>query len=216
MPDPTSPNPEAPRLVPPPRTYAHMVARWCILPLVRTPVTPNHLTTLRLISGLGAAVLFALGGPFWTVWGGVVFAVSAVLDRADGELARVSGRISKGGHWFDLVSDMVVNVATFLGIGIGLADRFAGPWGPILGALAGLSVGATFIVVFLVHTGGSHPSVAFSYPSRFDFDDALFLIAVAAWFNALLPLLYAAAIGAPLFLAFALWRYWRLKAPSAP
>ena len=35
-------------------SWTHKIARVCILPLVNTPVTPNHLTTLRLASGIAA------------------------------------------------------------------------------------------------------------------------------------------------------------------
>ncbi len=55
--------------VPPPKTYVHYVGRWLIRPLVNTPVTPNHLTTLRLLTGIAAAVAFAMGDYFWTVGG---------------------------------------------------------------------------------------------------------------------------------------------------
>lgn len=200
--------------VPPPRTYAHAVARWCILPLLKTRVAPNHLTTLRLLTGLAAAGAFAVGDYWWTCWGGALFVLSAVLDRADGELARLSGRISSGGHWYDLSCDMTVNVLSFIGIGFGLAERVPGPWAPLMGLVSGLSVGAIFIVVFRLHSGGSHPSVAFRYPNGFDFDDALFAIAVFAWFDALLPLLIAGALGAPAFLIFAIWRYRQVRRKS--
>lgn len=206
MTEPTKSETQTSKPVPPPRTHAHAVARWCIRPLLNTWVGPNHLTTLRLLTGLAAAGAFAVGDYFWTCWGGVLFAISAVLDRADGELARLSGRISSGGHWYDLSCDMTVNVLSFIGIGFGLTDRLPGPWGPIMGLVSGLSVGAIFIVVFRLHSGGSHPSVAFSYPNGFDFDDALFVIALFAWFDGLLWLLIAGAVGAPLFLVFALWR----------
>lgn len=208
------PEPKAPRSVPPPRTHAHAVARWCILPLLKTRVAPNHLTTLRLLTGLAAAGAFAVGDYFWTCWGGVLFVISAVLDRADGELARLSGRISPGGHWYDLSCDMLVNMVVFVGIGFGLSDRVSGPWAPIMGLISGLSVGAIFVVVFLLHSGGSNPVVAFSYPNGFDFDDTLFVIALFAWFDALLPLLIAGAVGAPLFLIFALWRYRQVRLKS--
>jgi archaetidylinositol phosphate synthase len=200
----SEPQPSKP--VPPPRTYVHAVARWCIRPLLHTRVTPNHLSTLRLLTGLAAAGAFAVGDYFWTCWGGVLFAISAVLDRADGELARLTGRTSQGGHWFDLSCDMTVNVLTFIGIGIGVANRVPGPWGLIMGLVSGLAVGAIFIVVFRLHSGGSNPIVAFRYPNGFDFDDALFVIAIFAWFDGLLWLLIAGTVGAPLFLIFALWR----------
>lgn len=210
----TAPPKPAPREVPPPKTYAHYVGRWCIRPLVHTPVTPNHVTTLRLLTGLAAAAAFAMGDYFWTVWGGVLFLVSTLLDRADGELARLSGKMSVGGHWYDLYCDLLVNVALFFGIGIGLADSMLGHWAWKLGLLSGLSIGATFLIVFQLHESGSHPSTAFHYPDGFDLDDALFLVCLFAWFDGLLPLLVLASVCAPAFLVFAVWQYVKLKAPA--
>jgi len=204
----------SPDKIPPPNTYVHAFARWCIRPLVHTPVTPNHLTALRLISGLAAATVFAIGGYFWAVWGGILFVISALLDRADGELARLSGRMSPGGHRFDLYSDMLVNILVFIGIGFGLSGELPGIWAPVLGIIAGLAVGGIFLVVLGLHRQGSHPGVAFNYPSGFDLDDTLFIIALFAWFDILLPLLFAAAIGAPAFLVFAIWRSRQMKAQS--
>ena len=90
-------------------TWIHRIARVGVRPLVGTPVTPNHLTTLRLVTGLAAAGAFATGIPEWRAWGGVIFVVSMFLDRADGELARLGGKTSPWGHKFDLVSDAVCN-----------------------------------------------------------------------------------------------------------
>lgn len=193
--------------IPPPKTYSHYLARWMITPLLNTPVTPNHITTLRLLSGLLAAYWFSIGEYFWTCLGGLMFVISTLLDRADGELARLGKLSSKGGHWYDLICDMVVNVVIFVGIGFGVAASSGlGSWAWIMGIISGLSVGAIFLVVFQLHTSGSHPGIAFKYPDGFDLDDSLFVIAIFAWFNALLPLLIMAVLAAPAFLIFALWR----------
>ena len=200
--------------VPPPKTYVHYVGRWLIRPLVNTPVTPNHLTTLRLLTGIAAAVAFAMGDYFWTVWGGVLYAFSALLDRADGELARLSGKMSVGGHWFDLYADSLVNVALFIGIGIGLTESVLGHWAWKMGLLSGFSIAATFWIVFRLHESGSHPSEAFNYPDGFDLDDSLFLVCIFAWLDGLLPLLIAASVCAPLFLIFASWQYCTLKSST--
>ncbi len=201
------PLPESTQSVPPPKTYSHVVARWMVLPLLNTAVTPNHLTTLRLITGLLAAFWFGMGEYFWTFCGGLMFVLSTLLDRADGELARLGKLCSKGGHWYDLICDMIVNVMIFVGIGFGLAaSSELGSWALIMGLVSGVSVGAIFLVVFQLHRSGSHPSIAFNYPKGFDLDDTLFVIAIFAWFDALLPLLIAAVIAAPAFLFFALWR----------
>ena len=205
---------EPPKEVPPPKTYVHHAGRWLIRPLVNTPVTPNHLTTLRLLTGIAAAVAFAMGDYLWTAWGGVLYAVSALLDRADGELAKLSGKSSNWGHWYDLYCDAVVNVVLFFGIGIGLTDSVLGHWAWKMGLLSGLSIALTFWIVFRLHESGSHPSEAFNYPDGFDLDDSLFLVCIFAWFDGLLPLLIAASVCAPLFLIFALWQYFTLKSST--
>lgn len=200
-------------VVPPPKTWAHRLARWTILPLVHSRVTPNHLTTARLVTGVAAAGAFAMGDYLWTVCGGVLFVISALLDRADGELARVSGRCSPGGHRYDMICDVLVNVLLFVGIGIGLSTVL-GTWGPALGVIAGGAVGAIFAVVARLETAGASAEEAFGSAAGFDPDDALFLIGPVAWFDALLPLLLAAAVGAPAFLLFAWWRYHRIRAAA--
>jgi phosphatidylglycerophosphate synthase len=198
---------ESPEEIPPPKTYAHYAGRWLILPLINTPVTPNHLTTLRLLTGIAAVAAFAMGDYFWTAWGGALFAFSALLDRADGELARLSGKVSDGGHRYDLYCDFTVNIVLFIGIGIGLTDGVLGHWAWKMGLLSALSIGAASWVAFRLYESGDHPREAFNYPHGFDYDDALFLVSVFAWFDGLLPLLIAASVGAPLFLVFALWKY---------
>jgi len=94
-------------------SWTHKIARVCILPLVKTPVTPNHLTLFRLITGLAACSAFAIGTQEWNLWGGVLWIFSAFLDRADGELARVSGKTSEWGHKFDYYCDASVTALFF-------------------------------------------------------------------------------------------------------
>jgi len=192
---------DAPRLKPP-GTYVHAAARWCVRPLVSTAVTPNHLTTLRLASGFAAAGAFALGARPWDVVGGILFVLSAFLDRADGELARISGKTSPGGHTYDLLSDAISNVIAFIAIGIGLSHGPLGASALVMGVIAGGAIAAIFWLVQLLENAGS----AFSGAAGFDPDDALFIVGPAAWFGFLVPLLYAAAIAAPVFLVYALFK----------
>ena len=198
--------------VPRPRTHSHAVARWVIRPLVYTAVSPNHVTTLRLLSGIAAAVAFALGTPSGNLWGGLSFVLSTLLDRADGELARLTGRCSPGGHHYDLSCDLAVNALVFVGIGVGVGHGALGLSAVLMGILAGLSIAAIFLIVFGLHDHGTNPQETFGAASRFDLDDGLFLLAPVAWCGLLQPLLIAASIGAPCFLAFALIRYRRVRA----
>ena len=180
----------------------------CVRPLVATKITPNHLTTLRLVTGFAAAAAFAIGTRRWDIIAGLVFVFSAFLDRADGELARISGRTSKRGHVYDLASDVASNVMAFAGIGIGLSHGPLGAGALAMGLLAAAAVGAIFWIVTAMDGGNGE---AFPGAGGFDPDDALFIVGPMAWLGLLEPLLYAAAIGAPLFLVFAFWRYRGIK-----
>jgi hypothetical protein len=176
-------------------TVIHRFVRPAVRRIARTRVTPNHLTTLRVVTGLAAAAAFAAGGP-WPAIGGAVFVLSMLLDRADGELARQTGRSSRFGHWYDIVGDCLCNMLALFGIGIGLWDTL-GALGPLLGAVAGAGVGVMF---WEIH--GLRLAEARGYQLRpgvvVDPDDALVLVPVFVWTGAAAPMLVAAAVITPL------------------
>ena len=180
-------------------SWNHRLARVYVRPLVRTRVTPNHLTALRLLTGLCACAALAVGDVVWSNWAGVLWLVSAQLDRADGELARLSGKSSKWGHQFDFVSDVVVLAAFFIAAGIGLRESALGSWSIPMGVVAGLSAAACTVMAesFMNRVGGG----AKVYPSRwgFDFDDIMMLFAPVIWLGWLMPFVAGAAVGAPIF-----------------
>ncbi len=188
-------------------TWIHRGVRAVLVkPLSRTPVTPNHLTTLRMVTALAAAACLAVGPEFWRYVGAVLFLLSGILDRADGELARLTGRSSPGGHLFDLVSDGVSNVAIFVGLGVGLRDGSFGTWAVVMGIAAGLAVGLSMWLVLRMEQTSDITTYDLGGFAGFDPDDALFLVPLALWLGWAEPLLVAALIGAPLFdLFFFLW-----------
>lgn len=181
-------------------SWTHRFTRLLVRPLVGTAVTPNHLTTARLVTGTAACIAFAVGDAWWDFWGGVLWIVSCLLDRADGELARLGGTSSPGGHLYDLYSDIAINSLFFLAIGIGLRGSWLGWWAIPLGALAtGAVAGASILSERLEKLWGTGQK-AYVGIAGFDFDDVLYLFAPAAWLGWLLPLLVGAAFGAPVFL----------------
>jgi archaetidylinositol phosphate synthase len=188
-------------------SWTHKIARWTILPLVDTPVTPNHLTTLRLVTGVGACALFTWGTRDGEIWGGVLWILSAFLDRADGELARVSGKTSPGGHAYDYACDVAVNSLFFAAIGIGLRDSFLGPWAIAMGIVTAVSIAAGSLLSEELEKLDNSGRKAYSGVAGFDFDDVMYLFGPLAWLGWLLPLLIGASIGGP---AVALLTWWRL------
>lgn len=194
-------------------TWIHRGVRTLVRPLVRTPVTPNQITTLRLLTGLAAAAAFAVGETFWQNVGGAIFVLSLVLDRADGELARLGGKSSPWGHRFDLIADGLANGLVFVGIGVGLRDSVLAFWALPMGILAGGAVIAVLWLVVLVENSQGPRALELPAAGGFDADDAMLAVPIAVWLGGALPLLVAAAIGAPVFAALFFWRYRRKASP---
>jgi phosphatidylglycerophosphate synthase len=175
-------------------SWTHIAARVVVRPLVGTGVTPNHITTLRVITGVVSCLLLARAGPGDTLWGGVWWLISAFLDRADGELARVGQMQSRAGHLYDYYSDVAINSAFFLAIGIGLRESWLGHWALPLGVVACV---AMFLCCWWseIYENLAGPGVrTWNGGFGFDADDGLYLLAPAAWLNWLAPILLASAI----------------------
>lgn len=188
-------------------TWTHAIIRPPIRWLVHTPVSPNHLTGLRLITAVASCLLLATGDPTQSAVAAGLFLVSFFLDRADGELARQSGKSTAQGHRFDLLADYSANVLVFLGMGVGLSDGAMG-WGAIvLGLIAGFAIVAIFGLVSRIEHIDGVGAAAFPTAAGFDPDDAMLVIPLAIWSGTEAPALAAAAVGAPAFLVWTCWRF---------
>ena len=88
--------------------------------LLKTPVTPNQITVVVTVIGVGAGWLMAQPGYAAKVGGSLVFLLTSILDGCDGEVARAKKMTSRIGGWLDLWGDNVVHVAVFYGLGLGL------------------------------------------------------------------------------------------------
>jgi archaetidylinositol phosphate synthase len=172
--------------------------RQLVRPLVGTCVRPNHLTTLRLVTGFAAAFAFADGRPGWVVAGAGTLFLSLLFDRADGELARQSGQSSRVGHLYDLITDGVSNAAVFVGIGAGVASEFAAGLGLVLGITAGASVAVAECLVLYLDSAALQKSSELGGRWGIDPDDAMFLVPIGMMLGWGGPVLLAAAIGGPL------------------
>jgi phosphatidylglycerophosphate synthase len=195
-------------------TWSHRAVRPLVRPLVKSPVTPNHITTLRFATALAAFALLAFGRGAWNDMAALVFLVSFFLDRADGELARQSGKSSPWGHRYDLVTDALSNILIFLGIGIGLSDGALGYWTIALGLAAGCGIVAMLWLMTWVERIGGIGAATYSATAGFDPDDAMAIIPITIWLNGETAILIAAAIGAPAFFLGACWKFRRYLAPS--
>ena len=191
-------------------TWIHRVVRLGVKPLASTPITPNHLTTLRLVTGVLAAMVLATGHATWVAYGALLFVVSTLLDRADGELARLSGKTSAWGHSYDLMADAACNASIFVGIGIGLRSSSLGSLAVVLGLVAGMAVMMVLWLIVRIESLQGERSAEFKGAAGFDPDDAILVVPVAMVMGWGQPLLIAAAVGTPVFALCAYW-YFRHK-----
>ena len=103
-------------------TYNRTVSAWLAPQLARTPLTPNHLTTLSLAAGLFAGFCMAHGTRQGLLAGAFFLHLSFILDNCDGAVARIKSMQSVSGMWYDYLADLAVDFALWTGLAVG-ADR---------------------------------------------------------------------------------------------
>jgi CDP-alcohol phosphatidyltransferase-like enzyme len=191
-------------------SWTHRLARILVRPLVGSGVTPNHLTTLRLATGLLACTALLPAHGAWVWCAGWLWLVSALLDRADGELARIGGMSTPGGHRYDYLVDNVVNSGFFLALGFGLRESALGRGGIALGLGTGVALYVCGYWSEALERFEGPGSKAYSGAFGFDPDDLLYLLAPIIWLGWGKQLLVAACLGATSMMVLTGWRLRRL------
>ena len=201
------------------RPWDARFARWLVGPLTQSAITPNHLTSVRLIVGLAAAAAFLPGTYGWSNAAALLLVLSNFLDHTDGELARMSGKTSRFGHLYDLASDAVVTIVLFVAIGIGVGARpgVALEVSPLLiGAVAGSAIALIFFLRMRIEEIGGKAATRLNSLAGFETEDVLYLMPLATLSNALEPILLCAAVCAPLYLIWTVIEYRRMARRSQP
>jgi archaetidylinositol phosphate synthase len=187
------------------RPWDARLARRLVTPLKDSWVTPNHLTTVRLIVGLAAAAAFLPGTYGWSNLAALLLILSNFLDHTDGELARMSGKSSRIGHIYDLASDALVTILLFVAMGVGVGERTGMPWQippALLGLLAGCAIALIFLLRMRIEDLAGKSASQQASLGGFETEDVLYLLPLVTLSNGVVPFLTAAALCAPLF---ALW-----------
>jgi phosphatidylglycerophosphate synthase len=112
----------------------------------RSPITPNQITLLALLAGFGAGIAFFIGTKTAMVAGGVLLWSSAILDGADGILARAKRMFSDVGRAIDGASDGIVALAT---VPVAFYHLWVQHHSLLEVALMPLAIGTTMVHVYL-------------------------------------------------------------------
>jgi len=81
--------------------------------LASAGVHPNILTGIGVSINVGCAVLFGFGEFFWA---GIVLIVANLFDMLDGNVARLTGNVTRFGSFLDSSLDRMSDMVVFLGI----------------------------------------------------------------------------------------------------
>jgi archaetidylinositol phosphate synthase len=194
------------------RPWDARLARKLITPLKDTWVTPNYLTTVRLFVGLAGAAAFLPGTYGWSNLAALFLILSNFLDHTDGELARISGKSSRLGHWYDLASDFVVTVLLFVAMGAGFEAKrglLLGLSPLAVGTVAGVAVALIFWLRMQIEELAGKAASRQPSMGGFETEDILYLLPLMTLCNGMGPFLVAAGIGAPLFAVWVIFDYRR-------
>jgi phosphatidylglycerophosphate synthase len=182
--------------------------------MLRTPITPNHITTAGLLLSLLGAAGLAFGSYATQVLGVLLLWFCCILDGCDGEVARLKLMCSRSGGDYDLAADHVSHLAVF--VAIPLAVRAADPGASILlpGALivTGAAASAFSVWWLILRRPQEHPGPIQIFVERVASRDYVYLIAAFVVLRKLRWFLWAAAFGAHLFNLALWWLQLRAKA----
>lgn len=182
--------------------------------LVRTPVTPNQVTTLSLALGLLGAALLTSADYWIGLLGAVLLWSSCVLDGCDGEVARLKLLASTAGARFDQMADNVVHLATFVGIVVHV-HRVHPEFDmrtPGLFLVAGVVLSMALVWWLILRRPDEGRSRLERILERIASRDYVYLILILVALQRLEWFVWAAAIGANLFWLIVWWASRRYRA----
>jgi CDP-diacylglycerol--glycerol-3-phosphate 3-phosphatidyltransferase len=85
------------------------MVRW----LAHGHINPNILTVVGVAINVGSGMLFGFGFFFWA---GIVLIVANLFDMLDGQVARLSGRVTSFGGFLDSSLDRLSDMVVFVGL----------------------------------------------------------------------------------------------------
>ena len=76
-------------------------------------INPNYLTVIGVAINIGCGLLFGFGYFFWA---GIILIVANLFDMLDGQVARLSGRVTRFGGFLDSSLDRLSDMVVFVGL----------------------------------------------------------------------------------------------------
>ena len=182
--------------------YDQRLARACIRPFAGTALHPNIVTGISLTLGIASGLSFAAGGSGMQHIAALLFMLAVFVDHMDGELARMTGKVSRVGYYLDYLVGSLNYTILFSAIGLGIYQWNGSEIALWIGLAAGLS--NPIIVALRLLMERRFGSQAVEHPSGggFELEDFIYLIGPVTWLGGLEYFFWLYATGT---LGYLLW-----------
>lgn len=135
------------------RTSDDFVARFTIQQIApfftkliaKTPITPNHVTTLSLVLAILSAILISFSDYTYNIVASSILFVVLMLDYVDGILARYRKKLTKFGVYMEYIFHEIVPPSLFFALGINSYKHINNVIPLYLG-------GITILLIFFINT----------------------------------------------------------------
>ena len=148
-------------------------------------VNPNFLTFIGFGINLLAAYLFAYG---YFRWAGATIILAGIFDMADGRVARLEGRVTPFGGFYDSVMDRYSDLCLLIGLLIyyGRINRFF-----YVSLVAVAMIGSVMVSYSRARAENIIPSCKAGFLER---PERVVLIIIGALFDRMAPVLWLIAV----------------------
>jgi CDP-diacylglycerol--glycerol-3-phosphate 3-phosphatidyltransferase len=148
-------------------------------------VNPNFLTFIGFGINLLAAYLFAYG---YFRWAGATIILAGIFDMADGRVARLEGRVTPFGGFYDSVMDRYSDLCLLIGLLIyyGRINRFF-----YVSLVAVAMIGSVMVSYSRARAENVIPSCKVGFLER---PERVVLIIIGALFDRMAPVLWLIAV----------------------
>jgi len=148
-------------------------------------VNPNFLTFIGFGINLLAAYLFAYG---YFRWAGLTIILAGVFDMTDGRVARLEGRVTPFGGFYDSVMDRYSDLCLLIGLVIyyGRINRFQ-----YVSLVAVAMIGSVMVSYTRARAENVIPSCKVGFLER---PERVVLIIIGALFDRMAPVLWLIAV----------------------
>jgi CDP-diacylglycerol--glycerol-3-phosphate 3-phosphatidyltransferase len=152
---------------------------------VRSGVNPNFLTFIGFSINLLAAYLFAYG---YFRWAGATIFLAGIFDMSDGRVARLAGRVTPFGGFFDSVMDRYSDLCLLIGLLIyyGRISRYL-----YVSLVAMAMIGSVMVSYTRARAESLIPSCKVGFLER---PERVVLIIIGALFDRMAPVLWLIAV----------------------